>query len=118
MHKSGNFFFPGIILTAEAVGIQMGIDAMGEWLWDHPHIKAIIYRYLPCNGHVSQDSDSFLERRMGAEQARKHLPGAQRRNNEERRRGRRNIHRDSLVVGAQFLQRANQSIGMPYHAHS
>ena len=44
------------------------IDELREWIQDHSPSKAIIERYLPGNRHVAQDGDSFLERRMGAEQ--------------------------------------------------
>ena len=58
---------------------------------------------LPCDGHIPQFRDAIGERRMGAEQARKYLAGRKRCDDAKRRRGRGNIHRNFLVIGAEFF---------------
>ena len=57
--------------------------------------------------HISQDSNPFAQRRVRAEQARHYLARRQRGDNKQRSRRRGNIHGNSLVVGAQFFERAD-----------
>ena len=73
---------------------------------------------LPADGHVAQNGNPLRKRRVRAEQAREHLAGAQRRDDEQRSRRRRNVHGNSLVVGAQLFQGADQSVGMAHHARA
>lgn len=53
---------------------------------------------------------------MGAEQTGKHAAGGKGLNDEERRSRGRNVHGNALVVGAEFLECANQALRLTYHA--
>src|SRR5271156_5592049 len=52
---------------------------------------------------------------MRAEKAGEHLAGTERSDNEQRCRGWRDVHGDALIIRAQFLQRANWSVGVSDH---
>src|SRR5271170_6071182 len=70
---------------------------------------------LTGDGHALQPRDSIGEGRMSAEQAGEKLAAGEGRDDAQRGSGRRNIHGNSLVVGAELFKSAHQTVGMPDH---
>src|SRR5580658_5737159 len=67
------------------------------------------------NCHRLQASDALGERRMRAEETAEKFAGREWRDNAERGRGRRDVHGDALVVGAELFEGADQAVRMTDH---
>ena len=74
---------------------------------------------LARDSHPPQSLNPAGERRVSTEKTHKYLAGSQGPDDIERRGRRRHVcHRDPLVVSAQFLECADQPIGMAHETGS